>query len=374
MPVLLLFGVCLSLGTAFLNPGAAVHEDQPHTGVRCTLQVVGPETLPFRAIRVRLTVKNYHASDFGPIFPLDLYPVQHMWNDSRNHRHELSNAMPWKSFDPLLFGRRDGSAWLEVQSNANPIILRPGEQLSFSFALCGRFGPRELFPDTPRLVLMTKTLFPEPGTYFVECLVPTDLLLHGESRKHNKLTPITTKITVREPQGKDKEFYDLLRQDDRLASAILWPGNVPEADQLPKLRDLIQAYPKSSYTPYAKFALARYYYARKDQRADAGQAIEILRDLLEPRRPYFAYEPYAMAALINLEPGAEIKYAPILDREYPDAVEWLNESRYGDKTRIMPLSGGLPTKVGQPPRYTLTWQEYRKRVPVDRWAKPAEKK
>lgn len=374
-PQTLTFPLLLTLATLV---GSAVQPEKPSeaNGLTYSLQVVGPEPLPFQAVRLRLSARNQSSNDHGPI--QDLYGAADSVRFTRSSvshlpRGDLRTAWP---FDPAMQYqfRRTGPLWYSYTMN-NRGKLRTSEQISLSWVHCGDFlMPGTRYPVEPQLVLM-KPLFPEAGTYQIECRMPPNLL--GGGTKETDTVRVPAKITVREPQGDDKVIYEMLKKDVELASNLLWPVNVPASNQLHKLLALIQAYPKSSYTPYAKFALARYYYARKDRKEDAEQAIRILRDLLEPERPDFPFEPYAIAALIELDPASHAEFIPLMDQEYCDAVEWLDEFRYGDKSRIAPWLAAVPQRPRTPDekvKNPLTWAEYRKRVPYDRWAKPAEKK
>ena len=287
-----------------------------------------------------------------------------------NVREFYGGVSTWLSFDEEVYRRPrlSGRRWLQ-HSGEVPITLRPREKVSVSSGFCGTYPPgvgdhrwHTFFPIA--------TLFPEPGVYQLKTETRADLLWH--EKKGPDILPVSVTITVRAPQGDDKAFCEHLQRDKMLASLLLWPINIPEEQHLPKLRQMILEYPKSSYTPYARFALARYYYVRKASKAEREKGVQILRELLEPERPDFPYEPYAIAALLEMDPTSREKYAPIMDREYCDAVEWLDEIRYGVKAGLPPSN--LPQKSGNPPKYTITWPEYRKRVPVDRWAKPVEKK
>ena len=378
MPLLTLISLSL-LGMVLFSADSQEHATTSDKDVSCTLQVVGPDPLPYQGVRLRMTVRNSNSAWFGPVLALDLHPVDRNIKVDTGRSENVHGALLWGPFN-AKFLKMHGATQHFVEQRANDLVtLVRDEQTSFSYAVSGRYLPAKgTFPSEPSFVHLIKTLFPEPGTYLLEAKVPADLLQPQENFDKRAYQTVQAKITVRAPQGDDLGFYDMLKRDDRLVSAMMWPVNVPEDDQLPKLRQLIEEYPKSSYTPYARFALARYHYARKTSKAEREKAIRLLRDLLEPERPYFPYEPYAIAALITLDPTSHEKYVPIMDREHPDAIEWLTESPYGDRRRIR-HPRALPPKPPRPgetkPRLPeLSWQDYRKRIPVDRWAKQAEKK
>jgi hypothetical protein len=67
-------------------------------------------------------------------------------------------------------------------------------------------------------------------------------------------------VEVKEPQGDDKKVWELLQKDEQLAGALMCPVDAPSDDVRPKLIQLLKDYPKSSYAPYARFALARHYF------------------------------------------------------------------------------------------------------------------
>ena len=366
MPLLTLISLSL-LGMVLVSAGNQQNATTPDKDVRYTLQVVGPDPLPFQAVRLRLAVRNTATTDYGPVRELSGSGIGFRCeNPTIKPRGELR---VWHSFDTAFHYKQErgsGIPW-QYASQQHAVILRPGEQYSVSWAHCGDFPTAQAsYPEQPQFVDL-KPLFPVAGTHYADYKTPGSLLLQRKSPGSDSVR-LSIAITVKRPQGVDKLFSDHVQRDHKLASLLLWPLNVPEAVQLPRLRQLIQEYPTSSYTPYARFALARYYYARKASKAEREKGIQILRELLEPVRPDFPFEPYAIAALLEMDPTSHAKYVPIMDREYSDAVEWLGELRWGDKNRLDRDFGN----DGPPPR--MTWPQYRKRIPVDRWAKPVEKK
>ena len=373
-PLTLAFLLLLSLAMLEGSVGNQQNATTPDKDVRYTLQVVGPEPLPYQAVRLRLVAQNQSTKGHGPI--KDLFGVNTHFRNGNKPDRLLGELQIWWSFSTAFhyrFPRTGTPPWLAYTRDWQ-VFLQPEERISVSWVLCGDFlVPGTRFPESPQFV-QVKPLLSESGTYQFACPIAADRLFHLD-KAPEFVTP-TLKINVRVPQGQDKDFCELLQKDAKLTSVLLWPVNVPTEEQLPKLRQVILQYPKSSYTPYAKFALARYYYARKASKAERETGIQILRDLLEPLRPDFPFEPYAIAALLELDPTSHAKWVPVMDREYPDAVEWLDEYRFGgDKARVKPNASlwDLLTPEERA-KYTITWAEYRKRVPVDRWAKPVEKK
>jgi hypothetical protein len=193
------------------------------------------------------------------------------------------------------------------------------------------------------------SLFPKPGRYFVK----VRYYLKGKKEQYvEKVAP----IEIEEPKtDDDKKVCELLRQNQRLATVMMSAGHVPEIhvkDVIAALSDLTEKFPKSSYAPYAEFAIARRY-ARGPvfKEMSQNQALAVAVGYLgEIRSKRFAYQPNArlleVSCLATL--GEKEKVAKLVDElksKFPDSLECLGG-----------VAGSMKAEE---------WKVFRKRVPKD---------
>jgi hypothetical protein len=180
---------------------------------------------------------------------------------------------------------------------------------------------------------VARPLFSEPGRYTIKCLVG-----FGAYEPGHRLEQVID-IVVGTPQGDDAAILQLLKQDEALAFVLMRPVDRPEETLIPKLKDLIEQFPKSSYADYARFALARGYWRGigvhpPSRRVATALAADQLQKIVENRwdatlkkvvPSRFAYLPNALILWKLAEPLGREDTLRRLDRVFPDAAEWLEE-------------------------------------------------
>jgi hypothetical protein len=304
------------------------------------LDVVGPMPLPYQAIRLRLTLQNVGKKRLGPIGSVD--PVA---GAEVKGPGEWSYRGVWNSV--LLFDSEHPNVVTKTQhlNHRAPLFLEPGEQSSASFAIAagwiGRAGKLDL----------DKPLFPKPGRYSLKGF-------YGIDGKRELRIEATREVEIKEPQGDDKKILEMLEKDEELAAALLCPVNGPPAAVRPKLIQIIKDYSKSSYAPYAHFALARLEFGGIGFQPAPFALPKRVADELEPilfRR--FPYQPNVIVMMLAVEPGNVEVLAKMMNKEYPDALEWLEyvAPSFHQPDRGLPLT---------PPFDPKPWQEFRKTKPT----------
>jgi len=245
---------------------------------------VGPAPLPYQAVEVRLTVRNISKVRHGPpVVPVEnsisqmpgvkgpgetefRWPKACILTDKHWDRPHSTQIVPWKSKAALF--------------------LDPGEQTSVSLAFAADWMSKEgrWMPEQGRVI------FERAGSYQLQL----------PYRSMSKVV----EVVVPEPKGDDLVFFRLLDKDLRLASYLMSPIIVPDwevrvnRETMAQIKELIERYPKSSYTDYARFALARYYsyhYPVKGKTPEeeslegAKAAVNLLEPVVAKSFPYRAY-------------------------------------------------------------------------------------
>jgi hypothetical protein len=156
-------------------------------------------------------------------------------------------------------------------------------------------------------------------------------------RKRNKFIEKVLKINVRVPEGQDKAVYELLKKDRQLASALMRPVDAPAKETVPKLKEIIEKFPQSSYIPYARFALARAYLhgigletaSSRMRRALAGDELAaVIKDYYDARAKQvlpdnFPYRPNALVLLSKIDANETFSARSRLHRQHPDSLGWI---------------------------------------------------
>lgn len=279
---------------------------------------------PYQAIRLRCTLRNISKSTLKHAVLLDDGVA--FW--IRGHSEKTFSRPPHCI---LLYpeGRSTIPSASSGFSTKVPLFLGPGEKtsVSFAFAAAWRDNRGERLP-----IDRGNPIFAEPGIYVIKCGYCVD-------NKENKFIEQTLKIHVRIPEGQDKDVYELLKNDQQLASALMRPVDVPAKEAVPKLKDIVDKFPKSSYVPYARFALARAYLhglgldttSSRVRRAHSGDELEAVikqhynEEIKKVVPNNFPYRPNALILLSKIDPNEKWSSRTCLHREYPDSMEWIEE-------------------------------------------------
>lgn len=191
--------------------------------------------LPFQAVRFQLIWKNTGTKDFRPRLHLD--SGFNVWEIKRPGESKFTR---FKS--PVL----DASG-VSIDASTpyvnEPLVFKPGERLSISWCMAAEWSDSQ----------SAEPLFTKPGKYQITVRW-AELGRDGQDITDPK--PII--VTIDEPRGEDVAIMQDLANDQELLGALLSPINVPHPKTLaPRLTDFIAKHLNSSYSDYARFALAR---------------------------------------------------------------------------------------------------------------------
>ena len=125
--------------------------------------------------------------------------------------------------------------------NEAPVRLEAGECVSASFSLAAHWE------DPLGGMYRAHPIFERPGLYE----------LFWSKRAQPPQAIHSLRIDVNPAEGDDRKILDMLLADGYLRSAMLSPVNSPDPDAGASLRYIVENYPKSSYSDYARFALVR---------------------------------------------------------------------------------------------------------------------
>lgn len=279
------------------------------------VEQVGPAPLPYQPIRLRITLSN--GGDKAT------QKMQHV--ESECYITGIKGPTNFK-FQPVggdYLGLRPVMAHgtprpYHREASRKQHQLAPGQKQSVSgtFVGVGFLGGE-------------RVLFPEPGehTLRVEYLQNATM---GPRLKADELF-----VTVGKPTGDDAAWFEFFKKKKNVAddfmTALAYRYGARKREG-GALEALIELFPKSSYVPYARFALAArlvtdYENDRGAQRAELKEPWDLLAaiDLKD-----FAYAPDALVLMKKIkehqddEDGAN-KIAARLQKEYPDAIEWFEE-------------------------------------------------
>lgn len=278
---------------------------------------------PYQAIRVRITLRNISKS----ILNHDVVP-------ENGTRCRIRRPNQDDFFQPLgsVLLRRDRTSATRPREFMNgrvPLFLEPGEKTSVSFAIAASWMSK----DGKKLpVNKGEAIFTEPGVYWIKCEYLVDGLQHPYVEH-------SIPVKVRRPEGQDKAVYELLKNDQALASALMRDIDAPASEVVPRLKEIIERFPDSSYVPYARFALARAYMAgiglnttsRRVARAIIADELDaIIKHRYDPEKKLvlpdtFPFRPNALVVLSSIDPLEGEVARGYLHTQHPDSLEWLEE-------------------------------------------------
>jgi hypothetical protein len=270
----------------------------------------------------------------GELFPIDeVFRVQ-VKAPNRDNYKDVSGGV-------LLYGKgRPNFPSSKGGLNSRLALFLDRDErtsVSFAFAALWRDDQGQRLPWDRGV-----PIFDQPGTYLVKCkyLVSVKRLKGPEpAGVEEKYIEQVLEVKVAAPEGPDKAVYDLLKKDQQLASALMRPVDAPAKEAVPKLKEIIEKFPKSSYAPYARFALARAYLnglgldtpSSRVRRALTGDELEAVTKHhydAEAKRIIpntFPYRPNALVLLSQLDATEAWFARSYLHKEHPDSLEWIEE-------------------------------------------------
>lgn len=295
--------------------------------LRARAQQVGSEILPYEALRLRLTLANVDSDSTGPLPWLhDSIVVSGVKAPGSNDYYTIrANVIQVRETSAP-----SSSAHL---SEKQPMVLKPGDELSVTFALSAEWGRKP------------KPLFPVPGEYHIK-------VGYSGPREIGDVFAEPVAVTVRQPQGPGVMVYQQLAQRPRLAAALMSPIRPPSGEVLPAVRDIVERFPRTIYANYARFALAR---AALNGVSLSARLPEIARataltQLERIAATDFGYGPNVLVLLrrlqLNVSQKAQIRAE--LDRDFGDSIVWLADRLSAPPPRESKKNVG--TRGHTPPR------------------------
>lgn len=328
--------------------------------VEVRVEAIGASPLPYQAVRLRLTVRNLSGKRIGPpILPVD---------DSLGYTLIKGPSDPnfLEARPPvLLVGNDNGTTGITRRGHKNrvaPLFLDPGEQTSVSFTLADQWVAADAAPNHGRRL----PIFLVPGEYSIR----VRYLIDVEKRAYKE---DSIKVQVGAAKGEDADAHDLIEKDLELATVLLRPGFPRDKHLVPRIKQLVERYPKSSYAHYGRLAVALAYrkgigYGPPSYRVGQALAADELERVMYKR---FAYQPAALVHLAEADPVYAASVRSRLHREHTDALEWLE----GFAALLGPPGRNAEGLVGRKfPKDTKAavaavaeeWQAFRKQAPAPR--------
>jgi hypothetical protein len=196
--------------------------------------------------------------------------AQHLTFDVSTNKYEYLPLEPLavrftisnNTESPLL---RDSPDFLKVQMESLdargrkqgcPISFINIKQISFP----RKFEPGDSLDDEILVVTSLACLFPTPGIYEVQFVLPAS----GANDVDLRSKPI--KLEVRKPTGIDEEALLQLRKNQKSSTApdelFRWKESAHNPDRNDALEDFVDRYQLSAYGDYAVLHLANFYLSR----------------------------------------------------------------------------------------------------------------
>jgi hypothetical protein len=301
---------------------------------------VGSEVLPYQAVRVRIAFRNLteQAITPGPRSVEKDFQFVELKRPTDGEFRSIQSAM--RLLSPVDRNVVGGPVEHHV-----PMPMKPHGQWSVSFPIRGalwandaaNLEDRRWWPECP-----ARALFPKPGTYTLRFHYQCD-----ETKGLGSDTTLveTLAIDVKEPPAADKPIVEALEKDPVLFAAMMG-RMVPDREPLvPKLQAIVRNRPESTYTPYAKLALARLYkegVGAQSRRVGRAMAADELESILDRDFPFV---PAAHLLMIDCEPtyGTPADMRTIVE-VFQDAPEWRSKIKHWNRR----LRGDMPSLVPDP--------------------------
>jgi len=283
------------------------------------VDVLEPHPLPFQAIRLRVRLSNTGEKDVGPLYPVDSNLGVLLKGPGQEEFRPIADTHQ-SSVNPGF----SGTTARGQMNDSMRLILHPGFETSVSFSFAADWG---------RGRDAVKPIIGVPGSYVVKCYYS------GVKRPYLEQVG---QIKVLEPSGADKTVFEMLSLNKSLAAALMSPRLVPEKELVEELSRIVERHSESSYAAYAKFALARallfgkYDHPSLAGEARDGKALSLLQEASLDRFPYHTHVLVALRDHLRKH-DATAKTIDLLNREHPDAMEWLEEAAKSQRQNVMDL-------------------------------------
>jgi len=174
---------------------------------------------------------------------------------------------------PEIFVSKDGLSFLQYRDSNivaayEPVLveLRPNEikNLGKSKVLYYISETRE------------KIIFDVPCEYFVKAKY---YVTPHNTKQHITLESSVVKIKVVEPVGSDRKVWNIIASDIEFVRFIHhgYTSKQSEDEVIRTLKQIIETYPTSTYTPYIKEALIKYYRTKRNMTDEEKEYLKTLQ-------------------------------------------------------------------------------------------------
>ncbi|MBL8797693.1 MAG: hypothetical protein JNM56_27590 [Planctomycetia bacterium] len=310
-----LVGVALLLsvsGARGLAPDAA---DLPELHA----EVIGAAPLPYQPIRLRFTLKNDGKQPTRKIQYLESGCSLTGIKGPANVQFQPVGTRGYLNLRPTAtIGGPLTRYFHAVYRKLHQ--LAPGHQQSVSGPFVGG-----------GVLDVVRPLFTEPGEHALRY----DFSQNATEGPHLQAEPVL--VTVGKPAGDDAAWFDFFQKKKNVADGFV-TGLAYRHGVQPReggsLEALMTLFPKSSYVPYAHFVLAAHIVYDYEKKRLDGASVSRLKaawdHLTAIDMKDFAYAPDALVLMKRIKEYQEDQegaaaIAVRLQKEYPDAIEWLEE-------------------------------------------------
>lgn len=344
--------------------------------VELTLLQVNDASYPCQPVRIRVVLRNVSNRVIGPVRPLEYHFLLALKKPTPGAKLE-----PVEDMSNVLEEKRLVKCQFHIGQQPQPpppLLLQPREQISLSFNLSVMRDPSarklDLLPND------VVPLFPVAGEYHLQFSYPRAVAKAPGGAEWIYLRKELA-IRVKEPQGDDLVALRRLQVDPALRTSLLvdrngvWFDSEGQTSLGLDLAGFIEDLPKSSYTDYARFALAREfsYFGAPVAEAEA-RLTSCLTQIsrISADRCAFHTSALLLARQVLLRKRDEKEAGKAIDQAmklHPDALEGLpayyarlNEPLPKGSVEVLPLPdpAGVQRKPAKPED---AWTLFRKRVP-----------
>ena len=295
VPIVFLVATSAPSYSQNLNPPPRININPAQIAI--AISATSQSSIPFEPVQFHLTVHNKHTEKITSVGS----PEEHPELIVQQVGQKFFRAAPvlLETSEP-----RPTSATFVDRAAGIQLDLEPGDSVRVTYCCAlEKNEDRSLSP-----------LFTRPVTYRVRA----KYLIHSGKAQY---IHAETEVHIQEPKGDDLKVFQILSKDPALVVQIMHPIDAPKKETLKAIQVVIEEYPKSTYTPYAQFAIARYHYFQEDE-ASKEKSIDIFKKIVDLE---FGYKEDARAfywELMDRPEDLTKKY----NKEMPEAIAWLDRA------------------------------------------------
>jgi len=194
------------------------------------------------------------------------------------------------SFEPLQLSNPYIIPFIMPPEGAKTTVdLLPGESWKTTRILLAKYIKKKTPPAEMEYIM--EYIFFKPGRYYLKVkeihgvkIGESKYEIGGIERKENKYRNIEIEsniatIEIKEPQGNDSLVWEKIKSPE--FAEFLQLGYVlekaKESEVIKTLKQIIETYPASTYTPYIKEALIKYYRTKPDKTPEEKEYLKTLQ-------------------------------------------------------------------------------------------------